>query len=165
MASPLQPLAKCVAKWIYEQASVILEKLKAFLLAIIAAIDVQIAFLRAQLLQWDILAMAEEFLWSQVEKVIEAIREQLMSVPGGPLAEFCPEFYSYFLDPARNIFENAIASLSIVRERFHGMVSYMDELDSLIAYWEQTKIQLVASVQIIDDAIYLALIRESESVP
>jgi len=165
MGSPARPLAKCVARWIYEQASKILETLKALLLSIIAAIDAQIAALRAWLAQWDVLAKAEEFLWEQFQKVIEAIREQLMSAPEGPLAEFCPEFYEYFLDPARSLFESAVSSLAITRESFHNMVSYMDEVDQLISYWEDTKIQLVASVQILDDAIYQALMREAEQVP
>lgn len=165
MASPVRPLAKCVARWIYEQASSVLEMLKAYLLSIITAIDVQIASLRAWLLQWDILAQAEQWLWEQFEQVIDAIREQLMSAPEGPLAEFCPEFYSYFMEPARNIFENSVSSLTIFRSNFADMVSYMDEIDQLISYWEDTKVQLVASVDIIDDAIYIALQNEAESVP
>ncbi len=165
MASPLRPLARCVARWIYEQASKVLEMLKAFILALIAAIDAQILVLRAWLAQWDILAQAEEFVWSQVEKIIEAIRDQLLAVPEGPLAEFCPEFYEYFLEPGRAIFENAVATLTISRERYKGMISYMDEIDQLISYWEQIKIQLVASLDIIDDAIYQSLIRESDQVP
>jgi len=165
MASPAQPLARCVARWIYEQASKVLEMLKAYLLSIITAIDIQIAALRAWLAQWDILAQAEQWLWEQFEQVINAIREQLMSAPEGPLAEFCPEFYSYFMEPARGIFENAISSLTIYRSSYSDMVSYMDEVDQLISYWEQTKVQLVASVDIIDDAIYIALQNEAESVP
>lgn len=165
MSSPARPLAVCIIRWIYEQIKEILEKLKAFLLGIIEYIDLQIQSLRAWLAQWDYLAKIEQFVWDQVQKVIEEIREKLTTIPGGPLAEFCPEFYSYFMDPALDIFEAAVASLTLFRERFHNMISYMDEIDQLISYWEQIKTDLIAAVEILDDAIYIQMMKAAESVP
>lgn len=165
MASPARPLAKCVARWIYEQASSVLKMLKAMLLTVIAYIDLQIAYLRAQLAQWDYLANKEQAAWEQFEKIIEAIRKELESAPEGPLAEFCPEFYQYFLDPARSLFEASVETLTIHRQQLHNIISYMDEVDLLIKYWEDVKTQLVACVDIIDDSIYIAAMREADRVP
>lgn len=165
MSSPARPLAKCIVRWIYSQLAPILQMLKNFLLGIISYIDAQIAILRAWLAQWDVLAQAEEFLWNQFQAVLDTIRNQMTSIPGGPLAEFCPEFYSYFLDPALALFDAAVAGLTLFRERFHNMISYMDEIDRLIAYWEQTKIDLMAAVEILDDAIFIALQNAASAVP
>lgn len=165
MASPAQPLAKCIVRWIYSQLAPILKMLKDFLLGIIAFIDAQIAILRAWLAQWDILAKLEEQVWNAIKSVLDQIRNQMTSVPGGPLAEFCPEFYSYFLGPALALFDAAVAGLALFRERFHNMVSFMDEIDRLIAYWTQTKINLVAAVEVLDDAIFIALQNAASAVP
>lgn len=165
MSSPARPLAVCILRWIYEQIKEVLEKLKEWLLSVIERIDIQIQLLRAWLSQWDILANAEEKVWKQIQKVIEEIRERLMTMPDGPLAEFCPEFYEYFMEPALSIFEAAVSSLAFFRERFRNMISYMDEVDLLISYWEQIKIDLIAAVEIIDDAIYVALMKQAEKVP
>lgn len=165
MASPARPLAKCIVRWIYQQAAELLEKLKQFLLAIISYIDAQIAILRAWLAQFDVLARIEEAAWAVVQEVLNTLRNQMTSIPGGPLAEFCPEFYSYFLDPALALFDAAVANLTVFRERFHNMISFMDEVDLLIAYWEQTKIDLVAAVEVLDDAILIALSNAADAVP
>jgi len=165
MASPARPLASCVLRWIYEQVAEILQKLKDALLALISIIDAQIALLRAWLAQWDLLARAEELLWEQVEKVIEELRSLLTTMPDGPLAEFCPEFYEYFMEPGLAIFESSVAGLTLFRNRFHDMISYMDEIDLLISYWEQIKADLVASIEIIDDAIFIQTMAAAENVP
>lgn len=165
MSSPAKPLAKCIVRWIYSQLEPILQALKDFLLGIIAFIDAQVAILRAWLAQWDILAKIEEAVWNQIKNVLDTIRNQMTSIPGGPLAEFCPEFYEYFMNPALALFDAAVASLTLFRERFHNMVSFMDEVDRLIAYWTQTKINLVAAVEVLDDAIFIALQNAADAVP
>lgn len=161
--TPARPLAFCVLRWIYEQISAILKLLKQFLLSILAFIDAQIAKLRAMLAQWDLLSKAEEALWSIVQKVIDEIRNAMLSVPNGPLAEFCPEFYSYFLDPAKGLFEAAVAALNVYRNRYKNMLSFLTYLDQLIAYWEQIKADLTYAIDVLDDAIHAALLKEAAS--
>jgi len=165
MASPARPLASCVLRWIYEQIAEVLQKLKDGLLSLISLIDAQIAILRAWLAQWDLLAKGEEFLWNQAQKVIDEIREALTTMPDGPLAEFCPEFYEYFMEPGLAIFEAAVAGLTLFRNRFHDMISYMDDIDRLIAYWEQIKVDLLAAIEVIDDAIFIQTMAAAEKVP
>lgn len=165
MSTVAKPLATCILRWLYEQAAAILQLLKTFLLGLIAFIDAQIAILRAWLAQWDLLAKATELIWNQIQKVLDAIREAMTSVPQGPLAELCPEFYAYFLNPALYIFDNTTAALQRFKERFKNMVSYMDEIDRLIAYWNQTKLNLVYALDIIDDALYRAYMAEADAVP
>lgn len=165
MATIAKPLATCILRWVYQQAAKILEMLKNFLLGIIAFIDAQIAILRAWLAQWDLLAKATEFVWNQIQKVLDQIREAMTSIPGGPAAEICPEFYSYFLGPALYLFDTAVASLTRFKDRFLSMVSFMDRLDVLIAYWTQTKANLVAAIDILDDALYKAYMDAAAAVP
>lgn len=165
MTTPTSAIAQCILDWIYQQVHEVLQKLKQFLLQIISYIDALIATLRAWLAQCDLLAKAEEFVWNQIQKIIEEVRNALTGVPDGPGAEECPEFYQSFMEPARAIFENLVATLTIFRERFHDDLSYMDEIDQLISYWDQTKADLVALVEILDDAILMALSEAGESVP
>lgn len=165
MATAARPLAKCILRWIYEQIHEVLEKLKALLLRMIDAADAQIALLRAWLAQWDVLAKAEEFLWEQVQKIIEEIKNQLLSIVDGPDGAFCPEFYQYFLGPAYQLFDASVSGLTVFRERYHNMLSYMDEVDGLIDYWDQWKTDLVAAVEILDDAILIQTQELAEEVP
>lgn len=165
MATIAQPLAVCILRWIYSQVAKVLEMLKNFLLGIIAFIDAQIAILKAWLAQWDLLAKATQFIWDQIKKVLDAIREAMTSIPGGPAAELCPEFYSYFLGPALYLFDTAVESLTRFKERFMNMVSFMDNIERLIAYWEQTKANLIMAIDILDDAIYKATMDAAAQVP
>lgn len=165
MASPARPLARCILRWIYEQIHELLEKFKKWLLKQIEAMDALIAAAKAWLAQWDVLAQAEQFIWDQIQEVIEEIRNSLMSVPEGPLAEFCEDFYRYFMDPALALFEAAVASLTIFRNRYKNMISYMDEIEQLISYYEQVKVDLIATVEILDDAILVKTSELGDEVP
>lgn len=165
MASPLQTVAKCIARWLYEQASSVLQQLKNFILALIALIDQQILILRAILASADILANLEQAAWNQVEDVIDSIRDALLQSVDGPGGNECPEFYQQIMEPAISIFENSITSLTVFRERHKNMLSYMDEVDEVIQYWEDTKVQLVAILNVLDDALYIVLMREAGRVP
>ncbi len=165
MATPIQPIAKCIIKWIYEQISWVLKQLKEFLLWLIGKIDAQIAILRAWLIQWDLIAKAEEFLWNQYERIIDAFINQLSALPEGPGAEVCPEFVEYFTDPVLGLLESLMSSLTPARERFNADISFVDEIDVAISYWTNTKNDLLVAVDVIDDATYQALAREAEAVP
>lgn len=164
-ASPQVTLAKCVLEWIYSQIAAILEALKAILLALIAMIDAYIIWLRAWLAQFDILAQIEEAAWAVVQALIDQVRNMLTAIPDGPFKELCPEFYQLFTDPALQVFDTAVAGLTIWRERYKNVLSFMDEIDRLIGYWESIKLELQYTVEILDDAIYLALMDAAEEVP
>lgn len=163
--SPARALAKCILDWIYQQAKEILEMLKAFILGLIAQIDAIVTFLRAWLAQWDLLAKAEEAAWKLIQKIIDEIRNALLTVPDGPLAEFCPQFFTSLMAPAVEMFEMLVVMLTIFREKFHDSLSYMDEIDRLIGYWESIKIDLMAMIELIDDALLIAKSQAGEAVP
>jgi len=166
MATPMRPLATCVLRWIYEQAAALLQMLKQALLALLAYIDALIAKLRAILAQWDLLAKAEELLWSLIQGAMDAIKDALTSFPEGPLAAFCPEFYSYFVDPAIGLLDANTAALSAIRNKYKSYVSAVYYLERQIAYWEQIKADLVGAIDVLDDAIHAALLIEAaEAVP
>ena len=165
MATIARPLAKCVLRWIYEQVHEALEMLKNMLLTLIGILDAQIVALRAWLAQWDYIARGEQWLWDQVQKGVEEVRARLTQTPEGPLAEFCPEFYSYLTEPAVAIFENLVATLTIFRNRLHDTISYMDEIDYLISIYEQWKADLLATIEILDDAILVSLSKAGDQVP
>ena len=166
MVTPARPLATCVLRWIYEQVSALLQLLKQFLLGLLAYIDAQIAKLRAFLAQWDLLAQAEEFLYNTLTELVEQLKSALLGIPQGPLAEFCPEFYAYFLDPAIGLLDANTAVLDAIRNKYKRKLSFLYYLDQLIAYWEQIKADLVYAIDVLDDAIHQALLVEAaEAVP
>ena len=165
MATATNILATCTLRWIYVQASAVLKLLKAFILAFIAYIDLQIAFLRAQAAQWDLLSKAEQVAWDQFEEILNIIKDEMQALPQGPLPEICPEFYRELVEPTKNLYEATIVGLTYFRESNKDMLSYMDELDQAIAYWEATKALMAATLIVIDDALYAALMREAEDVP
>jgi hypothetical protein len=158
-------IAKCILAWLYAQVAPLLEALKAILLAIIQFIDLQIQLLKAMLAQLDILKALEEAAWAIVEAIINKIRDTLTAIPAGPLKELCPEFYQLFTDPALQIFDASVAALTIYRERYKNVLSFMDEVEVLFQYWEGIKNELVALVESIDDAIYWANMEAASAVP
>ena len=162
----MKPLATCILRWIYEQASALLKLLKQQLLALLAFIDAQIAKLRALLEQWDLLAKAEELLWGLIQSIVEAIRDALMGFPEGPFAEFCPEFYGVFLDPAVGLLDANTAALTAIRNKYKNYVSAVYYFDQQISYWEQIKADWIQVIDVLDDAIHAALLVEAaEAVP
>jgi hypothetical protein len=158
-------VAICVLRWLYAQVAPLLEALKAILLAIIQFIDAQILLWKALLSQLDILKAIEEAAWAIVQAVIDKIRDTLTAIPEGPLKELCPEFYQLFTDPALQIFDTLVSGLSIYRERYKNVLSFMDEVEVLFQYWEGIKNELVALVESIDDAIYWAMMEAASAVP
>jgi len=159
------PVATCVVRWIYEQASWVLQKLKELLLLMITYIDMIIAILRAWLAQWDLLAKLEQFLWEQVEWFLEELMSLLDSLPLGPAGDICPEFVAYFTDPIVGLLESFTGSLKYLHGDLNSMLSYMDDIDRYLMYWENTKLDMVAAIDIIDAALYEALMNAAEDVP
>jgi len=159
-------IAKCILAWLYAQVAPLLEALKAILLAIIQFIDLQVQLLKALLSQLDILKAIEEAAWAIVQAVIDKIRDTLTALPfTGPLRELCPEFYQLITDPALQIFDTLVSGLTIYRERYKNVLSFMDEVEVLFQYWDGIKAELVALVESIDDAIYWAMMEASSAVP
>lgn len=165
MPTPVRPIAKCVVRWIYEQASWVLKKLKELLLDLITIIDAYIAILRAWAAQWDLIAKGEQWVWDNVKGFLDDLMSQLNSMPTGPLGDACPEFVAYFTDPILGLLEASTRSLNYIHEDVNSILSYMDNLDQLISYWDNTKLDMVAAIDIIDAALYEALMNEAESVP
>ena len=163
--SGLGTIAKCILEWLYAQVAPLLEALKAILLAIIQFIDAQIMWLKALLAQLDILKALEEAAWAIVQAIIDTIRNALTSLPGGPLKELCPEFYQMITDPALLIFDSAVSALTVYRERYKNVLSFLDEVEFRLQYWEGIKNELVALVESIDDAIYWAKMEAASAVP
>lgn len=159
--NPAANLAICILRWIYSQIVQILEMLKAILLGIIAFIDIQIAWLRAQLAMLDILSQIEQLAWAVFQGIVDEIRNRLTNFPEGPLKELCPEFYQLFFDPALQIFDTAVAAITVYRERYKNVVSFMDEVDALLQYWETIKTDLTNTIDLIDDAIFLKLMEDA----
>ena len=100
MATPLQPIAQCIANWLYEQASAVLQALRALIEQMIIFIDTQILWLRSQLLLTQPYLIAEEALWALINEGIDKIKALLQNDLPGPIDDVCPEFYRYIVDPA-----------------------------------------------------------------
>jgi len=158
-------IALCILRWLYAQVAPLLEALKAILLAIIEYIDLQIQWLVAWLAQFDILKALEEAAWAIVQTIIDQVRDALTNIPDGPLKELCPEFYQMITDPALLLFDTATSALTVWRERYKNVVSFTDELEVLLQYWEGIKNELVALVESVDDAHYWAMMEAASAVP
>jgi len=149
-------IAKCVARWIYDQVADLLKQLKEKLLTAISFIDRQIDTLRLTLAQADILAKGEEFLWNGFQGIIQTIKDALLSGIPGPEESACPEFFEFIMAPFNLLFTNYTDIFSIYRERWKSLLSFMDEVDYFISYWESTKQYLLAIIDVVDDATYMA---------
>jgi len=150
-------IVKCIVRWIYDQVAELLKQLKDKLQQAIFFIDRQIDTLRLILAQADILAKAEEFLWNGFQGIIQQVKDALFSGIPGPEESQCPEFYEFIMAPFNLLLNNYTDIFSIYRERWKTMLSFMDEVDYFISYWTSTKEYLLALIDVIDDAIYMAL--------
>lgn len=125
--------------------------MKSFILTQLAAVDIMIAQLRAQAAQYDMLAIWEKELWDMVNYAVETAKDKMLALPEDlPLADFCPEFYEALIQPAVDLLESLLSVTSLFRNRYKNLLSYMDELDALIAYWEQVKADLLTLLDLID---------------
>lgn len=160
VTAPATPLADCIVRYLYKLHSAPLKGLKAFLNTMLSYVDVQIAKLRNLLAQYDLISRGEEILWNQSNAIIEALKASLLTAPEGPVLDQCPEFYEYFVTPQVAYLEAVMEGASIYRQRYQGIISYMDEINSLIAYWENAKQFMLYGIEVIDDAILVATQRE-----
>jgi hypothetical protein len=103
----------------------------------------------------------EEYVWSIIEAIIQKIKEGIMSAIPGPAKDLCPEFYHYFVDPAVQLLENSLAVFSIYKDRYLKSISFVEFFNEYLVYWETTKALLAATLDVIDDAVYNALMVEA----
>lgn len=159
-------IAKCILRWAYSQASAVLKAIRSVIEALILQIDQQILLLKAQIASQDPALLFEKFIWDKYESIIEEIKNTLLSGINefGPAQDICPEFYSYITSPAIALLEASTSAFTIYKDRYLSMVSFTDQLEKKLIYWELTKEQLRATLDIIDDAIYNALVTESENL-
>lgn len=150
-------IVRCIVRWIYDQVAELLQTLKEKLLFAIAFIDRQIDTLKLQLASLDILANLEERIWNIYQGFLDDLKNKLFGSIPGPDENLCPEFYEFILAPFRVLFTGYNDVFSIYRERWKNLLSFMDEVEYLLSYWESTKAYLVALVDVMDDAIYVAL--------
>ena len=55
--------------------------------------------------------------------------------------------------------------LTLLREKFKNTVSFMDEVDMLLAYWYQIRETLIITLEILDDALLIIKSKAGEAVP
>lgn len=166
MATPLQPIAQCIANFLYAQSSAVLSALRAIIEQQLLLIDAQLLWLRSQVLLAQPYLIAEQALWDNViNPGLDNIKNVLKNDLPGPADDVCPEFYSYMVDPAIGLLDAGLSAFSPYRSRFLDKISMVSYFDKLITYWEAAKAQLLAILDVLDDALYLALQREANNVP
>lgn len=155
-------IASCVFLWLYEQSSSILRALRSQLESVLILIDAQIQAIRATIAQNDAAKLVEAYTWNIYEAFIEKIKNGLMSgfQELGPGADVCPEFYNYITDPQLALLESSLDTFSIYKDRYFSMLSTADEFDRLLTSWTATKAYISAILDVLDDALYNALIIE-----
>ncbi|MDC1299964.1 hypothetical protein N8Z24_00495 [bacterium] len=155
-------IATCVLTWLYEQASTVLKALRSLLEQGLILIDTEIQRIRALIAQNDAANLLEAYTWGIYEAAIEKIKNGLMSgfQELGPGADICPQFYNYITDPFLALMESSLDTFSIYKDRYFSTISISDEFDRLLVYWTSTKAQITAVLDVLDDALYNALIIE-----
>ena len=168
MATPAQPVAACIARWMYEQNSALLKALRAFIETAIISIDAQILAVRAAIAANDPVLVIEKFFWDKQEAVINKIKSNMLAgLPGpggnlpGPDPSECPEFYQYIAQPTVGLLESSLAAFTPYKDRYMKQLSYADKLDRLLIYWEAAKAQMLAILDVLDDALYNVLVLEA----
>ena len=155
-------IASCVFLWLYEQSSSILRALRALLEQVLILIDAEIQGIRAKKAQIEAANNIEAYTWGIYEAFIEKIKTGLMSgfQELGPAADACPEFYNYITDSQLALLESSLDAFSIYKSRYFDMISDADEFDRSLTYWTATKSYISAILDVLDDALYNALIIE-----
>lgn len=161
MATPVPSVARCISRFFYDQNSASLKALRAFIEQIIVFVDAQIVAARAAVAAVEPARILEEFVWSKVELAIETQKSNMLSNLPGPAADICPEFYTYITDPAVALLEGSLAAFLPYKQRYQRFAYATDQFDDLVSYWESAKAQLLAILDVLDDALYNALILES----
>lgn len=165
MATVAQPLAKCVLNYLYSITRELLDKLRSIIEQAIFFIDAQILKLRMLLAQCDLLKIWAEKLNDLAQAAIEKVKNALISGIDGPIGDVRPEFYKYFTDPIIGLIDASLSAFSPYTERFINLVSIVAYYDMLIAYWTGIKEFMLASLDVIDDAIYLKTQELGNKVP
>lgn len=150
-----QPLAKCVLNYIYSVSRELLSKLRSVIEKALFFVDAQILKLRAILVQYDLLKNRLDLLNSLAQAAIDQVRNSLLSGIDGPGADECPEFYRYFTEPMVGLIDASLSAFTPYADKYTSMLSLVTYYDQLIAYWEGIKAFMLASIDVIDDAIYL----------
>lgn len=168
MATPAQPVAACIAQWMYEQQSAQLKALRSFIETGLVAIDAQILKAQTAIAANEPALLIEKFFWDKQEAVIEKIRSNILAgLPGpggslpGPSPEDCPEFYQYVAQPSIGLLESSLAAYTPYKDRYMKQLSHSDKLNELLVYWQGVKAQLAAILDVLDDAIYYVLVLEA----
>lgn len=155
-------VATCVFLWLYEQSSAILRALRAQLEFLLVLIDTEILRLRAFIAQNDAANLLEAYTWGVYEALIDKLKTSMEAGfrELGPAADACPEFYENITGPNLALLESSLDTFTIYKDRYFSMVSHADELDRLLVFWTATKAQITAILDVLDDALYNALIIE-----
>lgn len=165
MATPLQPLAKCILNYIYSIASELLSKLRAIVEKALFFIDAKILQLRAFLAQYDLIKKYAELVNDQVQAIIDEIKSALLSGVPGPIDDTCPEFYAYITDPLIGLIDASLSAFTPYTDQWMSTVSVVHYYDQLIVYWVGIRDFLLAILDVIDDAAYIQTQRAGNLVP
>lgn len=165
MATPLQPLAKCVLTYIYGLGVQLLDKLRALIEKLIQIIDAQILVIRAWLAQYDYVKIFQEKYWNVAKDVVDNFKNSLMGGIPGPADDLCPEFYHYLVDPMIGMVDAFEAAFLPMADNLFNTLSIIAYFDRLLVYWQGVKATLLAMLDAIDDAWFLATEALGNRVP
>jgi hypothetical protein len=165
MATPFQPLAKCVYTYLYGIGAELLSKLRAIIEKVISLIDAQILLLRAMIAQYDYVKIFQEKYWNVAKDLIENFKQSVLAGIPGPADDMCPEFYHYLVDPAIGILDAFMSAFNPLADRLFDTFSVIAYFDRLIAYWEGAKATLLSLLDAVDDAWFLATEQAGNMIP
>jgi hypothetical protein len=168
MATALQPVAKCVISALYELGADKLDELRALVESGIAYADAQILVLKSQVAEADIMSYVIGKQWDLIQLAIDEFNSKLGQGIGamfGDKYDLCPELYHYLVDPFIGMNKSFQAAFFPYKDKYAKYLSFSYWLNELLEYWELIKSQLIAILDVLDDALYYASEQAGNRVP
>lgn len=154
--------ARCVINTLLNMAVAALQALKAFLLAQLAYLDLIIAQIMMQLMQYDVLGMFMKQQADAVRKIVDNAISMLNGLPLGLIDPACLE-WAGIMDGINDYIQNEIKPpLEQILSELERLASFSDELQALKNEYEALKQLFLDLLDLIEAVILEAKCRKAQ---
>jgi len=157
--------ARCLINTLLNLASAALQALKALLQQELAILEILIAELMMQLLQYDVLAQAEKAFADKLRTELDRITNLLNGLPLGLLDKACLE-WANLNGGINGLIQNEIRPpIEAILYDLNRILSFREELNDLVSEYQALKQLLLDVIDLLDILILEAKCRESNTQP
>lgn len=155
--------ARCVINTLLNMAAAALQALKAFLMAQLAYLDVIIAQIMMQLMQYDVLGMLVKKQADAVRAFVDQMTAMLNGLPLGLIDPACLE-WAGIMDGINDYIQNEIKPpLDQILSELERLASFQDELQALKNEYEALKQLFLDLLDLIEAVILEAKCRKAKN--